>query len=226
MVVVITVRADSASASPSTSSLVASSAPTLSTTSVLPSASSSSPGGESVTSFSKNVLEWLFLALVVLALATVIHRRLNSLRRNGIPPSSFFSARSHNLNPRLRAPRTAGRFPSAYSNSLSAYVANVPVAYDPFARFPYSGESPNRSSSNQTATRAADIDAGGRRAAGGPSDYNGDMGDKDALPAYDKFGGPPGYIDSLPALPSAAYVPPQELAPEYSPVEEPRGQVS
>lgn len=92
----------------------------------------------------------------------------------------------------------------------------------------------NRNRSAQAPVRAADIGAGGRRMAGGPSDYNGELGDqdKDALPAYDKFGGPPGYIDTLPALPAVASTTaaesdgsvllPQGLAPEYSAEEEHR----
>lgn len=94
----------------------------------------------------------------------------------------------------------------------------------------FSDRNRNRS---QAPVRAADIGAGGRRVAGGPSDYNGELGDqdKDALPAYDKFGGPPGYIDALPALPavgsttaaeSDGSVHPQGLAPEYSAEEERR----
>jgi len=46
--------------------------------------------------------------------------------------------------------------------------------------------------SNGRRTRAADTDAGGRRA-GGPEDGSTDF--KDMLPAYDNIGGPPKYVE-------------------------------
>jgi hypothetical protein len=38
---------------------------------------------------------------------------------------------------------------------------------------------------------ATDVDSGGRRVATTELDYDGELGDKDALPVYDTSGGPP-----------------------------------
>jgi len=44
-------------------------------------------------------------------------------------------------------------------------------------------------------TRAADIDTSGRRLTTAELDHDGELGDKDALPAYDSYGGPPKYFE-------------------------------
>ena len=43
--------------------------------------------------------------------------------------------------------------------------------------------------------RAADVDSSGRRAATTELDHGVELGDKDALPAYDNHGGPPKYFE-------------------------------
>ena len=48
---------------------------------------------------------------------------------------------------------------------------------------------------NTRRTRAADVDANGRRATNAELDHDGELGDKDALPAYDSYGGPPKYFE-------------------------------
>ncbi|KIK67568.1 hypothetical protein GYMLUDRAFT_878005 [Collybiopsis luxurians FD-317 M1] len=100
--------------------------------------------------------------------------------------------------------------------------------YDPTHSPSRSHNSNHNNTHTRTTTRAADIGQGGRRQGGGPSDYDGEVGDKDELPAYDKYGGPPGYIDSLhlPVLHSASQSSQEreqerdrEPAPGYSPEE-------
>lgn len=43
--------------------------------------------------------------------------------------------------------------------------------------------------------RAVDVDSSGRRAVTTQLDYDRELGDKDALPAYDIYGGPPKYFE-------------------------------
>ncbi|KAJ4483548.1 hypothetical protein J3R30DRAFT_1797901 [Lentinula aciculospora] len=192
MVVIIAFRAESEFA------------PTASTTSVSPTSTSSASPSEldpdsTTQMLTKDVLEWLFLALVVLVMGSIIYRRLYALKRNRLPITAFFSAH----NPRRNAgtiSRPTRPFPSAFGSSLSAYdLTNVPTAYNPFSSMYTSTLTGHR-----IQTQAADIDSGGRRV-GSQSDYHNEFADqKDMLPAYDKSGSPPGYIDSLPAMPSQA----------------------
>ncbi|KAF9061801.1 hypothetical protein BDP27DRAFT_1337587 [Rhodocollybia butyracea] len=153
-------------------------------------------------------------------MTSIILRRFKTLRQNGQPVTTFFSNRDNGSH--LRSiPRT--RFPSASFGTLSAYdLTHVPAAYNPHASIAaYS------SASRSHRTRAADIGEGGRRLGPGLSDHNVDMGEKDVLPAYDKHGGPPRYIDTLPVLVSAdsreggtGLEQTRGPAPNYSPVSE------
>ncbi|KAJ4487272.1 hypothetical protein C8J55DRAFT_507428 [Lentinula edodes] len=185
-----------ASSTPTSSSSSSITSASTSTSSALSTGTNPDPATNALT---KNVLEWIFLALVVIFVSSVVHRRLHALKRNGLPIRSFFSAR--NVRAPSANPRPSRPFPSTFSSSLSAYdLANVPTAYNPFATI-YSFTTPSNRTRNPT--RAADIDSGGRRIGEGPSDYHNGSGDrKDTLPAYDKHGSPPGYIASLPVLPS------------------------
>ncbi|KAJ4483145.1 hypothetical protein C8R41DRAFT_840720 [Lentinula lateritia] len=197
--VAIIFRAESES-TPTASSTPTSSSITSASTSTSSASSTGTDPDPATNALTKNVLEWIFLALVVIFVSSVVHRRLHALTRNGLPIRSFFSAR--NVRTPSANPRPSRPFPSTFSSSLSAYdLANVPTAYNPFATI-YSSTSPSNRTRNPT--RAADIDSGGRRLGEGPSDYHNGFGDrKDTLPAYDKHGSPPGYIASLPVLPSS-----------------------
>ncbi|KAJ3797153.1 hypothetical protein GGU11DRAFT_785770 [Lentinula aff. detonsa] len=184
--------------------------PTISLNSILsvtsPSSTSSTASSTSSTDINsnpatqvltKNLLEWLFLAMAVLVVGSVIHRRIYVLKRNGLSIGSFFSARNPCRNIGSN-PRPTRAFPSTFSSSLSAYdLANVPTAYNPFATS-YASPSPHHRTHIQT--RAMDIGPGGRRGGGMRNDHSESGDQKDTLPAYDKAGSPPGYTDSLPVV--------------------------
>ncbi|KAF5393489.1 hypothetical protein D9757_000468 [Collybiopsis confluens] len=239
--VAITLRAESDAVSPTptpSSSLSSTSSAFPTNSSSSSSATDSDTSDSSPSSFTKNVLQWLLIGVALLVVISVIRKRFTTLRRNGLHISSFFSTNSIDDDIRrnnttatthltARSRSRPSRFPSSFSSSLSHYdLANVPTAYNPFAT--YSSIDPNplrnvesRTRTTTTTTCAADIGQGGRRQGGGPSDYDGQLGDKDELPAYDKDGGPPGYINVVPILPSSqpqAGAPTQhrEPAPEYS----------
>jgi len=139
--------------------------------------------GDSKNNFAKSVLEYVFLAVALFLLICITWRRMLRVRRANQP---FFgrgvtpAAAGEQISP---FPRTRPQFagPSFGAHSFNPYVhlAHLPASYHP---------------SNNRRTQGADIGPGGRRQ-GGISDYNGETGDKDALPAYDKFGGPPQYVE-------------------------------
>ncbi|KAJ3993872.1 hypothetical protein F5050DRAFT_1778753 [Lentinula boryana] len=196
--VAITFRADS-EATPTISPTSILSVTSPSTSSTASSTSSTDLDSNPATQvLTKNLLEWLFLAMAVLVVGSVIHRRIYVLKRNGLSIGLFFSTRNRCRNIGTN-PRPTRPFPSTFGSSLSAYdLANVPTAYNPFATS-YSSPSPHHRTHIQT--RAMDIGPGGRRGRGGMRNDHSETGDqKDTLPAYDKAGSPPGYTDSLPAV--------------------------
>lgn len=111
---------------------------------------------------------------------------------------------------RERLPRTTG-LPHTRTLSTSPYhLAEIPIAHlsDSGTEMGYvrhlNAISPPRILSNHArpgrTTRAADIDSGGRRMGvlgGGDEDYQYELGEETVLPAYDKYGGPPVYVDVL-----------------------------
>ncbi|KAF9258997.1 hypothetical protein L218DRAFT_963984 [Marasmius fiardii PR-910] len=171
----------------------------------------------------KTVLEWLFLAFALLLLVVLAIRRANKLRNRGIPISQFFVRRSYRRrhsqgllsNPNhpettqiRRLPRTTG-LPTLSPSTASApyHLAEIPVAHLGDRQ----GSSDRYLShinqllyghGRRARTRGADIDEGGRRGIGERDverDYfNNDHVDGDgALPAYDKHGSPPVYVEVL-----------------------------
>ncbi|KAL0057655.1 hypothetical protein AAF712_015696 [Marasmius tenuissimus] len=173
----------------------------------------------------KTILEWLFLGFALLLLAAIALRRLNKLRNDGIPLSQFFHrnnryrrARSRGLlsspvtteiSPReRRLPRTTG-LPALSPTTASApyHLAEIPVARlsgDRHGNDRYAHQINHLlyGPARRARTRAADIDRGGRRGVGEQGverDYGGDDEDDEdgGLPAYDKHGGPPVYVEVL-----------------------------
>ncbi|KAJ3835653.1 hypothetical protein F5878DRAFT_299400 [Lentinula raphanica] len=125
----------------------------------------------------KDVLQWLFLVLVVVVVGSVIQRRIYSLKRRGLPINSFFSARHNLYNPRPTRP-----FPTRFGRTLSVdELANVPTAYT------------HRTQSVHTQVMDDEVSRGLNQ---------NELGDqKDGLPAYNKLDSPPIYADTLPVLP-------------------------
>ncbi|KAJ3724349.1 hypothetical protein C8R42DRAFT_719051 [Lentinula raphanica] len=120
----------------------------------------------------KDVLQWLFLVLVV-----VVPDRIYSLKRRGLPINSFFSARHNPYNPRPTRP-----FPTRFGRTLSVdELANVPTAYT------------HRTQSVHMRIMDDKVSRG--------LNHN-ELGDqKNGLPAYSKLDSPPNYADTLPVLP-------------------------
>ncbi|KAG7086046.1 hypothetical protein E1B28_003567 [Marasmius oreades] len=188
---------------------------------------------------SKAILEWLFLAFVLLIFAGIAIRRANRLRNDGVPLSQFFRRRNRhrrrsesllsNTNQQettqiRRLPRTTG-LPTLSPSSASTpfHLAEIPVAHlsgdrqgsdDRYIHhinhLLYGrGRRPAR-------TRGVDIDERGRRGVGERDverDYLGDEdlddGVGDGLPAYDKHGGPPVYVEVSGVR--AAHIAPREM---------------
>lgn len=132
----------------------------------------------------KSILEWLFFVIAVVLITTVLTCRSCQLRRQNRPLSEFFSisqnSRSNSGRPR-RIPRTTGLPP--LNGPLRPISLTHAMLYPPPSPLPAAYRS------NGRRTRAADTDAGGRRA-GNPEDDH-----KDMLPAYDNIGGPPKYVE-------------------------------
>jgi len=145
-----------------------------------PTSDQNSTGG--IQGLPKSLLEYLFLAIAVLIIITVIFRRFcwrNRRQRATFQPSA--SRRYQNF------PRQVELQP------LHAYGQDA--HHDPFLReIPAAHIHPSRR------TRGRDIDSSGRRQdIPTETDHDGDLGANDALPAYDYSGGPPKYfeLDSL-----------------------------
>ncbi|KAF9528779.1 hypothetical protein CPB83DRAFT_906539 [Crepidotus variabilis] len=147
----------------------------------------------------KSTLEYIFLILALLLFGVLVLRRLRDLRRRGLPLAAFFAftRSSHPSrgpgpdipNQTRSFPRTTGLPRIALMNGYPIYPNNalipgLPVAYTPHRR--------------GRRTHASDIGVGGRRSAGinVDFDHDGPLSDKDVLPAYETFGGPPKYDDA------------------------------
>ncbi|KAH7882672.1 hypothetical protein F5I97DRAFT_1931282 [Phlebopus sp. FC_14] len=124
------------------------------------------------TTDNQTVLQHLYFIIAVSAALLLVAARLYVLRRRNRPISDFFILGRG--NPR---PEDGLSYGSSYQPSRSGVpLAPIPPAYRPDRR-----------------VRAADVDADGRRLSPDDGDWDG----KDALPAYDKIGGPPKYIEAL-----------------------------
>jgi hypothetical protein len=111
--------------------------------------------------------------------------RLRRLKQNDKPYRAFFSSDNNYRPAQSRGP---GNFPR--TTGLPPPLPGQPYPEPFLTGFPpaYIGHRTRR-------TRAADIGAGGRRIATAEFDHDGELGDKDALPAYDSYGGPPKYFE-------------------------------
>ncbi|KAF8884502.1 hypothetical protein BD779DRAFT_1801684 [Infundibulicybe gibba] len=148
---------------------------------------SQSPSPQSPSNnLAKSVLEYLFLAVVIILAGCVVARRFHRLKQSGQPLSHFFTL-SRSDNDHLNR--------TGHYHGLSYNPHHLPhyryrTAGSPLAPLPLVYGASRR-------TRAADIDEGGRRLPGsGINEYDHDvLSDKDVLPAYDNIGGPPKYAD-------------------------------
>jgi len=135
-------------------------------------------------SLTKTVFAYIFLVAGVLLVICLLLRRLMLIRAQNRPfYHVLFSTRSRPTAPTM--PRTSSRTTEGYIDpGYPYYPSHLPRplrAY--FLR-------------NSRTTHAADVDAAGRRDAGQQlNDHDGPLTDKDILPAYDTYGGPPTYAD-------------------------------
>ncbi|KII83799.1 hypothetical protein PLICRDRAFT_180141 [Plicaturopsis crispa FD-325 SS-3] len=158
-----------------------------------PTATSVSDGASRREAVSKNILIVLFSIVAIVLLAFIVTWRLCYLRRNNRSLRLFF-VRSYSSElpvtstpTRRLFPRTTG-LPLVQPPSRPASVVLPPsFLYPSLLSLPVPRQ-------HRRSTRAADTDAGGRRAGTrDPDDPYAD--DKDMLPAYDNVGGPPTYIE-------------------------------
>ncbi|KAF8153854.1 hypothetical protein B0H34DRAFT_799791 [Crassisporium funariophilum] len=153
-----------------------------------PPASDGKKGG-----LAKSVLEYLFLGVALIVVASIILRRITKMKRRSQPITAFFTSNTDLPTSAQRYggprqfPRTTGIPPMRYDGQNYPLYPDVHLTGIPAA---YMGPSARR-------TRAADVDANGRRLGDRAVelDHDGELGDKDMLPAYDNFGGPPKYVD-------------------------------
>lgn len=102
--------------------------------------------------------------------------------------NEFFSVSMRSSSPPLGRPRDVPR--TTGLPSLSQPLRPISLTHEML--YPTLSPLPSAYARQNRRTRAADTDAGGRRA-GGPEDADWDQ--KDALPAYDNVGGPPKYVE-------------------------------
>ncbi|KAF8890792.1 hypothetical protein CPB84DRAFT_1389624 [Gymnopilus junonius] len=140
----------------------------------------------------KSVLEYLFLSVALLIVGCTVFRRVVKLKRTHQPLRTFFQAENGRENPSLLRsrsyPRTTG-LPPVTNNDRRPY----PPYPDPFL----TGFPPVHLGHSARRTTAGDIDDRGRRLADRTVELDHDqgLGDKDALPAYELYGGPPKYVE-------------------------------
>jgi len=139
----------------------------------------------------KSVLEYLFLSVALLIVGCTVFRRLVKFKRTHKPLRTFFHPENATTSPsHLRAhsyPRTTG-LPPIYNDGRP---------YPPYPDHFLTGFPPVYLGHTGRRTNAGDVDARGRRLADRTVelDHDGELGDKDALPAYEVYGGPPKYIE-------------------------------
>ncbi|KAL1740653.1 hypothetical protein HDZ31DRAFT_47073 [Schizophyllum fasciatum] len=148
---------------------------------------------------SKTVLEWLFLAIAIFLLFSILARRLMIMKRANQPVSDFFRVQSQWMSPES-PPRPSRAIPCSQPCPRDmAYIAPLPSAH------PH----PRRA----RRTRGANTDGRGRRLDWGGDDYASSVDEKDVLPAYDKVGGPPEYEAVAAPPPVARGLPPSDGLP-------------
>ncbi|KAF9039994.1 hypothetical protein BJ165DRAFT_1494882 [Panaeolus papilionaceus] len=130
----------------------------------------------------KRALEYLFISIALLVLFVLVYRsfiiRARRNRSNNV--GLYHPEGNDSYGPRRPAP---------------AFDPYNPQSYPPrWGAFPNAHLNPNGQVIRPT--RAGDIDAGGRRIGDQNVELDyGQLGDKEALPAYDTNGGPPRYAD-------------------------------
>ena len=87
------------------------------------------------------------------------------------------------------------RYPITASQHLSPDLRHIPLSYFPFGYH-----------MGTRRTRAAGVDEQGRRLDSGRDPDQHSLDDKDVLPAYDRYGGPPKYMDLEMALDGAMLI--------------------
>ncbi|KAK2467703.1 hypothetical protein APHAL10511_000297 [Amanita phalloides] len=184
--------------------------------------------GQADRNLAKNVFEYVLVSFVIIVVVFLIFYRLRRLSQTNRPLSHFFrpslfrrrsptstppSAYSSSQNPvavpsrsyfrsRLRphygdttyqSPSLYDdvRYPITASRNLSPDLRDLPLSVLPYT---YGYHVATRR------TRAADVDEHGRRMDSGRDPDRLSLDDKEILPAYDRYGGPPKYMDLEMAL--------------------------
>ncbi|KAF9477423.1 hypothetical protein BDN70DRAFT_110365 [Pholiota conissans] len=135
----------------------------------------------------KSILEYIFLGIALLIVTLIILRRFIILKRRNQPYTAFFRPDTPII--RLQHVQRPPLSPNNISNYTIASAAHRHDLDGHLSRYPaaYFGQGQRR-------THAHDIDTSGRRLGNTTFlDHDGELGDKDALPAYDNVGGPPKY---------------------------------
>jgi len=120
----------------------------------------------------KNVVDWLFVCVAITVVVLLFISRVLFLRAGHRPLRDFFTV--------IEAPHQRAGPPQALTRPTPNNATTTPPVRQ--------GREP---------TRGTDVDSEGRRGGGpDPDDANGDLTEKDVLPAYEVKGGPPNYIQS------------------------------
>ncbi|KAJ7018719.1 hypothetical protein C8F04DRAFT_1150472 [Mycena alexandri] len=130
----------------------------------------------------QTVIEWFFVVIAVILIACLILRKILGSRTSSVREMA------EDTHPHL-----------SFVHPSYAYSYAYPGIPDIHLPYPLPGHSRTRPATRTT--RAADIDAGGRRA---NDDMELGLGDKDMLPAYDGLGRPPKYAAAAPEAETAA----------------------
>ncbi|TFK65293.1 hypothetical protein BDN72DRAFT_204507 [Pluteus cervinus] len=155
-------------------------------------------------SMAKAILEYLFLSIAVLLVGSIIIRRLLALRAQNRPLYHFFYARDPSSPPHYTHHHAPGFAPQSLPPLPTSYLSSSHLTPPTSAYLGNGLTHPDRNTPPHATRRttAADIDDSGRRGVVGSSlganqehDWDGWLTDRDALPAYDVFGGPPKYAE-------------------------------
>jgi len=181
----------------------------------------------------KNIVGYVVLAFVLIVILFILLRRFYHLRRDNQPLSNFFRIRRSSpprsgpssiyarsgsslilpaqsySRPRLRPnydvdENTSYENPSVFDDVrypiTAAQHLSPDLRYIPLSYFPFGYHAGTRR------TRAADVDEQGRRLDSGRDPDQHSLDGKDVLPAYDRYGGPPKYVDLEMALDGAMLI--------------------
>jgi len=133
--------------------------------------------------FTKSVVEYIFIAIVVFIIASLIFRKYRLSKLQDQRRAFDASSRGYrNFSPPVELQSYPDGQP--YPPYPDQYLTGIPAAHM---------AQPHLS----RRTHATDIDPGGRRLGDIPvgTDHDGRLDAKDDLPAYSKFGGPPRYLE-------------------------------